>query len=152
MVKAQVLTGGRGKAGGIRLAQTPAEAEKATETVLALTIKGFPVREVLIGRAAAIANEYYLALAVDRTTRTIECMISEAGGVDIEETAATCPDKILKVFINPLVGPEHSRLDDALSAVLPKKALPVKRRPLSVICTGCSTRRTVHWWKSTHWP
>ncbi len=104
VVKAQVLVGGRGKAGGIRLAKTPDEAEQVAEQILAMTIKGLPVRRVLIDQALAIAKEIYLGVVVDRTTKSPTMMASSAGGVDIEEVARTTPEKICRVTIDPAYG------------------------------------------------
>jgi succinyl-CoA synthetase beta subunit len=103
-VKAQVLTGGRGKAGGIRLAQTSAEAGEAAAAILGMTIRGLQVRRVLVERAADKAQELYLALALDRTRRRLVLMGCAEGGVDIEEVAARSPAKIVSVVSNPLIG------------------------------------------------
>ena len=104
VVKAQVLTGGRGKAGGIRLAHSPAEARDVAADILGLTIKGLPVRNVLIDQGVDIAQEIYLSVALDRPGRRVALMASSAGGVDIEEVAAKTPEKIVTVGIDPLLG------------------------------------------------
>jgi len=104
VVKAQVLVGGRGKAGGIRLARTPDEAETVTAQILAMTIKGLPVKRVLVDEAANIRGEIYLGLTVDRPARRLAVIASSAGGVDIEEVARTTPEKIIKVTIDPFLG------------------------------------------------
>jgi succinyl-CoA synthetase beta subunit len=104
VVKAQVLVGGRGKAGGVRLAQTPAEAEQAAAAILGLAIKGLPVRQVLVDEAADIRQEIYLGLVVDRAARRVVLMASAAGGVDIEEIARTRPEAIHKIPIDPFLG------------------------------------------------
>lgn len=104
VVKAQVLAGGRGKAGGIRLADTPEEARVAAEAILGMRIKGLPVRRVLVDQAADIAQELYLGIVLDRAGRRLVLMASAAGGVDIEEVAATMPEKIARVEIDPLLG------------------------------------------------
>ena len=104
VVKSQVLVGGRGKAGGIRLAQTPDEAEKVAGDILALEIKGLPVRKVLIDEAADIQQEIYLGIVVDRAKRRPTMMASSEGGVEIEEVARTNPDAIKKVSIDPFLG------------------------------------------------
>jgi succinyl-CoA synthetase beta subunit len=104
VIKAQVLTGGRGKAGGVKLAQSPDEAYDRAREILALTIKGFPVRKVLVTRAAEIAHELYLAIVLDRSRKLPLVMLSTEGGVDIEEVARTSPEKILKHHV-PLSGP-----------------------------------------------
>jgi succinyl-CoA synthetase beta subunit len=104
VVKSQVLVGGRGKAGGIRLAQTPDEVEQVAGDILALEIKGLPVRKVLIDEAADIQQEIYLGIVVDRAKRRPTMMASSEGGVEIEEVARTNPDAIKKVSIDPFLG------------------------------------------------
>jgi len=104
VVKSQVLVGGRGKAGGIKLAQTPAEAEKLTREILGMEIKGLPVRQVLLDEAADIRQEIYLGIVIDRAARRPVMMASSEGGVEIEEVARTNPDAIKKVAIDPFLG------------------------------------------------
>ena len=97
VVKAQVHAGGRGKAGGVKLAQTPAEAREKAARILGMQIKGSTVRKVLIADAADIAGEVYLAITLDRSTKTILIMACAEGGMEIEELAAKAPEKILRV-------------------------------------------------------
>lgn len=104
VVKSQVLVGGRGKAGGIRLAKSPKEAEEIATQILGMEIKGLQVRKVLIDEAANIDQEIYLGITNDRSIRRPVFMASAAGGVEIEEVARTTPEKILKVHIDPLLG------------------------------------------------
>ncbi len=105
VVKAQVLTGGRGKAGGVKLAANPDEAEQHASDILGLDIKGFTVRKVLIDeQAPGIDQEIYLAVLIDRAARRPMVMASAAGGMDIEEVAETTPDKIFTVHIDPSLG------------------------------------------------
>ena len=104
VVKAQVLVGGRGKAGGVKLAKTPAEAEARARDILGMDIKGLTVEKVLIDPAADIKDEIYLAVILDRAARQIAIMASAAGGMDIEEVAATTPEKIVTVRIDPTLG------------------------------------------------
>jgi succinyl-CoA synthetase beta subunit len=104
VVKAQVLTGGRGKAGGVKLAATPDEAEARAREILGLDIKGHTVRQVLVDPAAAIASEIYLGIVLDRGQRRAVIMASREGGIDIEEVAATNPDAIKRVSVDPLLG------------------------------------------------
>lgn len=104
MIKSQVLVGGRGKAGGIRLAKDPAEAEVLAAEILGMEIKGLPVRRVLVDKAADIESEIYLGITNDRAARCPVIMASSQGGVDIEEVAQKTPEKIIKVHINPLLG------------------------------------------------
>ncbi len=104
VVKAQVLVGGRGKAGGIRLANNPEEAEVAAQDVLAMQIKGLPVRKVLVDEAADIKTEIYLGVTNDRTASAPVIIASAEGGVEIEEVARTDPEKIVRVHVDPLLG------------------------------------------------
>lgn len=104
VVKAQVHAGGRGKAGGVKLAKTPAEARKHAEAILGMTIKGLTVEQVLVVPAADIATESYAGIILDRATQRPVFMVSPAGGVDIEEVAARTPEKILKLGVDPRYG------------------------------------------------
>ena len=104
VIKAQVLVGGRGKAGGVKLAGTPAEAEAVASTILGMSIKGMPVRKVLVGPAADIVKEYYLSAVLDRAARRILVMGSAEGGVEIEQVAAERPEAIVSVHADPLLG------------------------------------------------
>lgn len=105
VVKAQVHTGGRGKAGGVKLANSPDEAEEAAAQILGLDIKGFIVNKVLIDQQApGIDQEIYLAVLIDRGRRMPMIMASAAGGMDIEAVAETAPEKIFKVHVNPSLG------------------------------------------------
>ncbi len=96
VLKSQVLTGGRGKAGGIKIVNSEAEAKAAAETLFKLTIKGFPVTRVLVDEKLNIAQEYYLGVTIDRANYKLVMIACAEGGVDIEETAAKSPEKILK--------------------------------------------------------
>ena len=104
VVKAQVLTGGRGKAGGVKLAPTPESAETAAAAILGMDIRGHLVRRVLVTNAAEIAREIYLGAILDRVTRTIIFMASAAGGVEIEEVARATPEKIVRRSVDPFLG------------------------------------------------
>ena len=104
VVKAQVQTGGRGKAGGIKLAGDPAEARERAEQIIGMDIRGHTVRRVLVEEASEIAEEYYLALLHDRSSKGFLAMASAEGGVEIEEVASSKPEAIVKVEVNPLVG------------------------------------------------
>jgi succinyl-CoA synthetase beta subunit len=103
VIKAQVQAGGRGKAGGVKLAHSPDEAFERARDILALTIKGLPVRRVLVAQAADIARELYCAIVMDRQKKLPLVMISAEGGVDIEEVAKVAPEKIVKWWA-PLHG------------------------------------------------
>jgi succinyl-CoA synthetase beta subunit len=104
VVKAQVHAGGRGKAGGVKLAKTPAEAREVASRILGMEIKGLTVQKVLVTAAADIASEAYVGIILDRATRKPVLMVSPAGGIDIEEVAATTPEKILKLPIDTRYG------------------------------------------------
>ncbi len=104
VVKAQVHTGGRGKAGGVKLAKTPAEAKEIASRILGMTINGLTVYKVLVTAAADIASEAYVGIILDRATKKPVFMVSPAGGIDIEEVAAKTPEKILKLPIDTRYG------------------------------------------------
>ena len=111
VVKAQVLTGGRGKAGGIKLADDPADAEEKAGAILGLDIRGHVVRKLWIESASEIAKEYYLSITFDRGTKQPLLMFTTQGGVDIEEVAETNPDALVRLHVDPLEGfqPYHAR-------------------------------------------
>jgi succinyl-CoA synthetase beta subunit len=104
VVKAQVLVGGRGKAGGVKLAATPDEAEQRAREIIGLDIKGVTVRTLLIAPAADIAKEYYLGLILDRSAKAVTIIASAEGGIEIEETARTDPGAVLRLALDPLIG------------------------------------------------
>jgi len=104
VVKAQVLTGGRGKAGGIKLAATPDDAAARAGDILGLDIRGHVVRRLWIERASDIAREYYLSITFDRGEKKPLFMFTTEGGVDIEEVAATKPDALVRLHVDPLEG------------------------------------------------
>ena len=109
VVKAQVKTGGRGKAGGVKLAENPADAQAKAEAILGLDIKGHIVQKVLITGAADIAEEYYVSFLLDRANRNFLAMASVEGGMDIEEVAATKPEALAKVAIDPIQGVDAAK-------------------------------------------
>jgi succinyl-CoA synthetase beta subunit len=115
VVKAQVKVGGRGKAGGVKLAKDPGEAAEAARAILALTIKGHPVRRVLVTQAVDIAAEYYLAVLLDRSRRSYLAMASAQGGMDIEALAAEHPGALAQVPIDPLQGLDDAAANDVVS-------------------------------------
>ena len=114
VVKAQVHVGGRGKAGGVKLANNPDEAEQMASQILGMDIKGLTVEKVLVEEACNIAQEYYLGITLDRAAQRNVLMVSAAGGVDIEEVAAETPEKIAKLLINPLIGLRDYQMRQAL--------------------------------------
>ena len=111
VVKAQVLVGGRGKAGGIQLAADPAEAEQHAEAILGMDIKGHTVHRVWIERSSEIAREYYFSVTFDRGAKRPLLMLTTAGGIEIEEVAALTPERLARLHVDPLVGfqPFHAR-------------------------------------------
>ncbi|MEI7845003.1 MAG: ADP-forming succinate--CoA ligase subunit beta [Chloroflexota bacterium] len=122
VIKSQVLVGGRGKAGGIKVAKDPAEAELFATQILSMEIKGLPVRKVLVDEAAYIEQEIYLGITNDRAAKRPVIMASAAGGVEIEEVAKTNPEKIIKMHINPLVGiKDYQTRDIAAGIDLPRE-------------------------------
>jgi succinyl-CoA synthetase beta subunit len=104
VVKAQVLTGGRGKAGGIKLADDPDEAAERAKEILGLDIRGHVVRKLWIERASEIAKEYYLSVTFDRGAKQALFMLTKEGGIDIEEVAAERPEALARLYVDPLVG------------------------------------------------
>jgi succinyl-CoA synthetase beta subunit len=121
VIKSQVLVGGRGKAGGIRLAKNASEAEAVAAQILSMEIKGLPVRKVLVDEAASIEQEIYFGITNDRAVRKPVMMASSAGGVEIEEVARLSPEKIVKVHIDPLLGlRDYQARDIAAGIDLPK--------------------------------
>ncbi|MDX1435989.1 MAG: ADP-forming succinate--CoA ligase subunit beta [Anaerolineales bacterium] len=133
VVKAQVLVGGRGKAGGIRLAKSPQEAEDMAALVLAMEIKGLQVQKVLVDEAANIESEIYLGITNDRNARKPVLMASSEGGVDIEEVARVSPEKISRVHIDPLMGlREYQARNLAIGIDLPR----AHWRQFAAISTG----------------
>ncbi|TCO43905.1 succinyl-CoA synthetase beta subunit [Kribbella antiqua] len=130
VVKAQVKTGGRGKAGGVKLASSPDEAEEKAREILGLDIKGHVVKILNIVPAAAIAEEYYFSFLVDRANRNYLCIASAAGGMEIEEVAHTNPEAVAKISIDPATGVDEAKAreiavaakypEDVLDAVVPE--------------------------------
>src|SRR6266516_2946953 len=104
VVKAQVLTGGRGKAGGIKLAEGPDEAQASARHILGLDIRGHVVRRLWIERASDIAREYYLSITFDHGEKKALLMFTTEGGIDIEEVAATKPEALVRLHVDPLEG------------------------------------------------
>jgi succinyl-CoA synthetase beta subunit len=116
VVKAQVKAGGRGKAGGVKLAEGPGEAVARAGDILGMDIKGHTVGQVLIAPTADIAEEYYFSFLVDRGARGYLCIASVEGGVEIEEVARTNPDAVAKVSIDPSVGVDEAKAREIVAA------------------------------------
>lgn len=104
VVKAQVLVGGRGKAGGVKVARSEDEVLSISREILSMEIKGLKVKRVLVANAVKILKEFYVGFTVDRANKRNVLIVSDAGGVDIEEVAKTAPEKILKIDIDPIMG------------------------------------------------
>ncbi|GHH38052.1 MULTISPECIES: ADP-forming succinate--CoA ligase subunit beta [Lentzea] len=116
VVKAQVKTGGRGKAGGVKLASTPEETEEKATAILGLDIKGHIVHRVLVTPASDIAEEYYFSFLLDRANRTFLAMASVEGGMDIEEVAATKPEALAKIAIDAIKGVDVAKATEIADA------------------------------------
>ncbi len=116
VVKAQVKIGGRGKAGGVKLAADPKEAVARADDILGMDIKGHTVHRVLLAPAADIAEEYYFSFLVDRAQRNYLCIASIEGGVEIEEVARTNPDAVAKVSIDPQTGVDDAKAAEIVAA------------------------------------
>jgi succinyl-CoA synthetase beta subunit len=116
VVKAQVKTGGRGKAGGVQLADTPEEAQREAAAILGMDIKGHTVHRVLVTPACDIVEEYYLSFILDRTHRGFLAMASVQGGMDIEEVAATAPEALAKVPVDPVSGVDAAKAAEIVQA------------------------------------
>ena len=130
VIKAQVKTGGRGKAGGVKLAKSPEEAYEHAKAILGMDIKGHTVHRVLVADGADIAEEYYFSLLLDRANRSYLAMCSVEGGMEIEQLAAERPEALAKVEVDPLVGLDQAKAEEIVkaagfSAELQEKVVPV---------------------------
>src|SRR5947209_73445 len=124
VVKAQVKTGGRGKAGGVKVADDAADAEAKAAQILGMDIKGHTVHKVLVEQASDIAEEYYASFLLDRSNRTFLAMCSSEGGMEIEEIAVSRPEMLARVAIDPLKGVDRELARSiAEQGHLPEKAL-----------------------------
>jgi len=128
VVKAQVKAGGRGKAGGVKVAKTPEEAEEAARAILDLEIKGLPVNRVLVVPGASIEEEYYFSFLLDRSNRSYLCIASVEGGVEIEEVAKTNPDAVKKIAIDPGTGVDAEKA----AAIVDEAAFPAELRDQAI--------------------
>ncbi|MCK4925219.1 MAG: acetate--CoA ligase family protein, partial [Spirochaetes bacterium] len=122
-VKAQVLVGGRGKAGGVKIASSPEEAHTHAGNILGMTIKSLPVRKVLVSKAVELEREYYIGITIDRSGKSITLIASASGGVDIEQLARVEPAKVHRLAINPLKGVSDEETKGMLQKVFKKKEL-----------------------------
>ena len=123
VIKAQVKTGGRGKAGGVKLASSPEEAQEKAAKILGMDIKGHTVHSVLVAEDIDIAQEYYLSFLLDRSDRTFLSMCSVEGGVEIEEVARTNPQALARIPVSPLTGADSAKATEIIAAGgLPEEA------------------------------
>jgi len=136
VVKAQVKTGGRGKAGGVKLAKSPAEAKTAAEAILGLDIKGHTVHRVMIAEGAAIEEEYYFSILLDRSNRSYLAMCSYEGGMDIEQLAEERPEALAKVEVDPAVGIDAAKAEEIVRAASFPEELVAKVAPVLVTLYG----------------
>jgi len=116
VIKAQVKTGGRGKAGGVKLAKNPEEAYEYAQQILGMDIKGHTVHRVLVAQGADIAEEYYFSILLDRANRSYLAMCSVEGGMEIEQLAAERPEALAKVEVDPLVGIDSAKAQEIVEA------------------------------------
>jgi succinyl-CoA synthetase beta subunit len=116
VVKAQVKTGGRGKAGGVKLAQTPEEAQEKAQAILGLDIKGHTVHRVLVTEASDIAEEYYFSFLLDRSNRTFLAMCSAEGGMEIEQLAVERPEALARIPVDAIAGVDRAKADEIVAA------------------------------------
>jgi succinyl-CoA synthetase beta subunit len=124
VIKAQVKAGGRGKAGGVKLADGPGAAYEIARQILGMDIKGHTVHKVLVEEASDIAQEYYLSFLLDRANRTFLSICSVQGGMEIEEVAHTSPEAVARIPVSPLTGVDHDKAREIISAgQLPAEAL-----------------------------
>ncbi|ABW15324.1 succinyl-CoA synthetase, beta subunit [Parafrankia sp. EAN1pec] len=124
VVKAQVKAGGRGKAGGVKVADGPDDAFEKASAILGMDIKGHTVHSVLVEQASNIAEEYYASFLLDRANRTFLAMASREGGMEIEEVAATNPEALARIHIDPLTGVDAAKAREiAVAAKLPEAAI-----------------------------
>ena len=122
VVKAQVHTGGRGKAGGVKLGSSEDEIRKNAEAILGMQIKGYTVDRVLVSEAVDIASEYYVSILVDRKSKCPMMMLSRSGGMDIEQVAKETPEKIEKIIIDPTIGMADFKANEAAWKLFDDKA------------------------------
>ena len=116
VVKAQVKAGGRGKAGGVKLAKSPEEAAERAKDILALTIKDLPVRRVMVTQGASIAEEYYFSVLLDRANRTYLAMASREGGMEIEELAVERPEALARIPVDAITGIDAAKAQEIVDA------------------------------------
>ena len=139
VVKAQVKTGGRGKAGGVKLAKSPEEAKAAAEAILGLDIKGHVVQRVMVAEGAAIKEEYYFSVLLDRANRSYLAMCSYEGGMEIEQLAEERPEALAKIEVDPAVGIDDAKAEEIVRAAKFPEELVAKVAPVLVKLYGVFT-------------
>ena len=153
VVKAQVKAGGRGKAGGVKLAKTPDEAFEHATNILGMEIKGLTVHRVLVTPATPPVEEYYFSFLLDRANRQYLCIASVEGGVEIEEVAKTNPDAVKQIAIDPGAGVDEAKAREIVAeAGLPGRPLRAGRHDGPGAVDRSSSRRTPPWSRSTRSP
>ena len=152
VVKAQVKTGGRGKAGGVKVAKSVDEAVEAGARILGMDIKGHTVRRVMVAAGAKIAEEYYFSLLLDRANRSYLAMCSKEGGMDIEVLAVEKPEALAKAPVDPEVGIDQAKAA-ARSSTPPASTRPTETswHRYSSSSVPSTSRRTRPWSRSTRW-
>ena len=159
VVKAQIHAGGRGKGGGVKVARSLDEVRELAGKILGMQLvthqtgpAGQKVRRLLIEEGADIRKELYVGMVVDRATQRVCLMASSEGGMDIEEVAAKTPEKIHKVFIDPVTGLTDAEADDVARKIgIPDGERRRRRARCCRACTGRSTRPTRRSPRSTRW-
>ena len=146
-VKAQVLTGGRGKAGGIKVVNSPEEAESAARQILGMDIRGHTVRRLLVEAGADIQTEMYLSVTVDRAAKRPLILFSTEGGVDIEEVAERNPQAIVRLYVDPLLGLLPYQVRELVFSPVSKAGPPRGSARFSTTSTKPSRTWTRAWWR-----
>lgn len=154
-VKAQIHAGGRGKGGGVKVARSLDEVKQCAGSILGMTLvtpqtgpKGQVVRRLLIEEGVDISKEFYVGMIVDRASRSVAVMASPEGGMDIEEVAAKTPEKIHKVFINPVDGLTSQQANDISRSIGIVESFAEKSRPSCRDSITLSTAPMLRWWRS----
>ena len=148
VVKAQVKTGGRGKAGGVKVAEGPDDAHAKASQILGMDIKGHTVHKVLVEEASDIAQEFYLSFLLDRAGRQFMSICSVQGGMEIEEVAHTSPGAVARIAVDPLGGVDRAKATEIIEAGCPPRRSPAPPSSPSG-CGRSSPTRTRRWSRST---
>ena len=142
VVKAQVKAGGRGKAGGVKVAKTADEAEEHARAILGMDIKGHTVHQVMITQGAQIDEEYYFSILLDRAHRTYLAMCSKEGGMDIEQLAVERPEALARVAVDPNVGIDDAKAREIVERPGSRGRPPRGSSPCSRACGPSTATRT----------